>query len=80
MSLAYSLGGNIGEIKTGIKCDEGTVLLEHRRKDPDAGQVVPEEVSLGRSLPEQMGKALAHRGLSACRGMREGCSGEDAPG
>lgn len=59
-SLAYSMGGNIGEIQTGIKCDKGAVLLGHRRKDPDPGQVVPEEVSLERSLSEQMGKDLAH--------------------
>lgn len=34
------------------------MLWGHKGGDPDPGQAVPEEVSLGWSLPEQMGKDL----------------------
>lgn len=49
------------------RCFEGTMLCGHRGRDPDLGQVVLEEVSLGWSLQEQRGKGPPHQGVSVQR-------------
>lgn len=46
------------------------MLCGYRGRDPDPGQVVLEEVSLGWSLQEQMEKGPPHQGMSVQKDER----------
>ena len=47
------------------------MLWDHKGKDTDPDQVVPEEVSLGQSLQGQVEKGPPHQGMSVQKDERD---------